>query len=70
MSLRAKKWAIAVGLMLGAVLCVGLLSTALAALFGWQASWIPALGLSPWLLVVGRMVAEWVFSTRRQERKS
>jgi hypothetical protein len=70
MSLRAKKWAIAVALMIGAVLCVGLLSSALAALLGWDASWVPALCLAPWLLIVGRMVAEWAFRTPRQTRRS
>ncbi|MEY9874839.1 putative membrane protein AbrB (regulator of aidB expression) [Streptacidiphilus sp. MAP12-33] len=70
MSLRAKKWAIAIAFMLGAVLCVGLFGSGLAALAGWHASWMVPLGLAPWLLIVGRMVAEWVCGARRHGGKS
>jgi hypothetical protein len=64
MSLRAKKWGIAVAFMLVACACVWLFGGLVEWLLGRQTDWRAALSLAPWLLVVGRMVAEWVLTDR------
>ncbi|SEL29206.1 hypothetical protein SAMN05414137_107159 [Streptacidiphilus jiangxiensis] len=58
-----RKWAVAVAFMVAACALVWLAVRLLGGLFGWHTGWVVPVGMAPWLLIVGRMVAHQVLSS-------